>query len=290
MSNSLADPRNILAGQKAAGTRGTSLMWARDAALGTSTPETEPNTAAKAFLDLDDSFLDMGQCDTKGTSLKQNVSTNPIKSFGSLAPQGNLYTDYTGTADVTMQETTPKTFAIYRSLPIGSVTANEDGVFGGGIGLPQDCRYQVCFDGFSQHDDAMRFYLPNSANTEPGDLNLQMGEVMDRPITFTMYPDDFGNLFYEWYMNKNLASATGGDGTTITVSPATKTLVVGATQQVTVSEDSNDVTGSSTFASSDTGVATVNASGLVTAVAPGTATITATKGGATATVAITVTA
>lgn len=293
MSNSLADPRNILAGSKAAGTRGTSLVWARN--VGDGPADTEPNTAEKAFENLDDSYIDMGQCDTKGTSLKQNVSTNPIKSFGSLAPQGNLYTDYTGTAEVTFQETTPNTFAIYRSLPLGSVSVLETadgGVFGGGVGLPVDCRYQTVFDGFSQHGDAMRFYLPNSANTEPGDLNMQMGEVMDRPITLTMYPDEKGNLFYEWYMLKNLLSATGGSGATLTVSPASKTLSLAGvkTQQITATLDGTDVSASATYVSGTPAVATVSSSGLVTGVSAGTSVITVTKSGVSATVNITVTA
>lgn len=78
----------------------------------------------------------------------------------------------------------------------------------------------------------------------------------------------------------------GGDGgtnpgpvfTTFDVTPATTTIEVGNTQQLSVSaKDQNgaNLAGSATFMSSDNTKATVNASGVVTAVAQGTATITA---------------
>jgi hypothetical protein len=67
----------------------------------------------------------------------------------------------------------------------------------------------------------------------------------------------------------------------IAVTPLAATLQIGASQQLTVTgtyeEGSrNDVTAESTFASSNAGVATVDASGQVLGVAEGTATITAT--------------
>jgi uncharacterized protein YjdB len=69
--------------------------------------------------------------------------------------------------------------------------------------------------------------------------------------------------------------------TSITVAPATPTVAIGATQQLTVTghySDSSTVTLTTglTYASSATGVATVSGSGLVTAVAAGSATITVT--------------
>ena len=81
----------------------------------------------------------------------------------------------------------------------------------------------------------------------------------------------------------------------ISADAASYTLTVGATRQTVVQAvydigDPVTVTGEAAYVSSDTGVATVSAGGLVTAVAPGTATITAAYGGKTATVAVTVTA
>ena len=83
--------------------------------------------------------------------------------------------------------------------------------------------------------------------------------------------------------------------TTFTVSPAPLSLVPGETAQLTVSgvAPSNNSTGDRfTYASADAGVATVSASGLVIAVAPGTTRITVTAddvNGCARTVEITVT-
>ena len=74
-----------------------------------------------------------------------------------------------------------------------------------------------------------------------------------------------------------------GDGTTltsVTVSPTTKTVNVGGTQQLTVNPlDQNNaafVGATVSYASSNTAVATVSTSGLVTGVSVGTATVTVT--------------
>ncbi|GIW33092.1 Ig-like domain-containing protein [Meiothermus sp.] len=79
---------------------------------------------------------------------------------------------------------------------------------------------------------------------------------------------------------------------TIEVSPTTATKQVGHTQQFTaVAKDAggNTISGVTfTWTSSDDGVATVNSSGLATAVAVGTATITASAGGKSGTATFTV--
>lgn len=79
----------------------------------------------------------------------------------------------------------------------------------------------------------------------------------------------------------------------VTVSPATASLIVGATQQLTATTlDANNnvlVGRSVTWSSSNSAAATVDANGLVTAVAAGSSTITATSEGQSGTSSITVT-
>lgn len=79
---------------------------------------------------------------------------------------------------------------------------------------------------------------------------------------------------------------------TLTATPATASIVVGGTQQITVAAaDSRGVAIASptvNFVSSANAVATVSSAGLITAVTPGTATITATSGTVVAQVAVTV--
>ena len=65
--------------------------------------------------------------------------------------------------------------------------------------------------------------------------------------------------------------ASGKEDPSLTATPVSATLSVGGTQQITASATS---TGAITYTSSNTNVATVNASGLVTAVGIGNATIT----------------
>jgi uncharacterized protein YjdB len=81
----------------------------------------------------------------------------------------------------------------------------------------------------------------------------------------------------------------------LTLSPSTLTMVTGQSLTYSATASYNDsstgnVSGLSTWSSSNTGVATVNSQGIVTTVSPGTTTITAVNGGFTATATLTVTA
>jgi hypothetical protein len=71
--------------------------------------------------------------------------------------------------------------------------------------------------------------------------------------------------------------------------PATASIAVGATQQLTVTTTPTNATDAKVFTSGTPGVATVSATGLVTGVSAGSATITVTVGGVSDTSVITVT-
>ena len=90
------------------------------------------------------------------------------------------------------------------------------------------------------------------------------------------------------------ASVTNVPVASMTLSPGTASVTAGATTQLTATPrdlSGNPLTGRTvTWASSNTSVATVNASGLVTGVVGGSATITATSEGQSGTATITVTA
>lgn len=99
-----------------------------------------------------------------------------------------------------------------------------------------------------------------------------------------------------WYMNTTWYDSNPGTVvavTGVTLSPTTATLLVGATQQLTPTVAPATATNKTvSYVSSNTAVATVNTSGLITAVAAGSATITVTTqdGAKTATCAVTVNA
>ncbi len=95
---------------------------------------------------------------------------------------------------------------------------------------------------------------------------------------------------FSWTQSSN-CSVTNVPVTGVTIAPTTVTLGVGATQQLTPTVAPANATNKNvTYSSSNTGVATVNGSGLVTAVSSGSATITVTTqdGAKTASSAITV--
>jgi uncharacterized protein YjdB len=95
---------------------------------------------------------------------------------------------------------------------------------------------------------------------------------------------------FSWTQSSN-CSTTSVAVTGVTVTPTTATLSVGATQQLTPTVAPANATNKTvSYSSNNTGVATVNAAGLITAIASGSATITVTTqdGAKTATSVITV--
>lgn len=76
----------------------------------------------------------------------------------------------------------------------------------------------------------------------------------------------------------------------LTVTPATATKAAAETQQLTAVLNGQDITTQVSWSTSDATKATVSAAGLVTAVATGSAVITASYGANTATATITVSA
>lgn len=97
-----------------------------------------------------------------------------------------------------------------------------------------------------------------------------------------------------WYMNSTWYDSNPGTGvavTSVSLSPTTASLNVGSTQQLTPTVlPANATNKSVTYSSGNTAVATVNASGLITAAANGTAIITVTTadGNKTSTCTVTV--
>ena len=87
-----------------------------------------------------------------------------------------------------------------------------------------------------------------------------------------------------------------GEISSLAVTPATASVAVAATQQLTATATLLDgtttevVTGATEWTTSNAAIATVNAAGLITAVAAGSATITGAYRGKTDTTAVTVTA
>ena len=163
---------------------------------------------------------------------------------------------------------------------------------------------------------------PTSITVSPTSPTLDVGAT--RQLTATVKPDNATDKSVKWSSSNNAVATVSASGlvtavapgsatitaetvnglkatcvvtvnaippTSITVSPTSATLDVGATRQLTATVLPSNATDKSVkWSSSNNAIATVSASGLVTAVAPGSATITAeTVNGLKATCAVTVT-
>lgn len=137
----------------------------------------------------------------------------------------------------------------------------------------------------------------NMTNTGNGWYSYTFTNVTSTNLIFndgTNQTADLSRNKTGWYMNNVWYDSNPGTGvavTTVSLSPTTASLNVGGTQQLTPTVlPSNATNKSVTYSSNNTSVATVNTSGLITAVANGTATITVTtvEGSKTSTCTVTV--
>jgi hypothetical protein len=144
-------------------------------------------------------FKDAGLCDSKGLTVKTNVSSNDVKAFGSLQVQRTLMTDQKSTIDLTFLETSPTAVAVYNALPLSAVTADSSGFFQVTRGLPQTTQYAAIFDAFDGANH-IRYYAPYVQNLAPGDLALSEGTPLTRSVSLTCYPDATGAVLYEAYL------------------------------------------------------------------------------------------
>ncbi|MEP6803143.1 MAG: Ig-like domain-containing protein [Flavobacterium sp.] len=139
----------------------------------------------------------------------------------------------------------------------------------------------------------------NMNNAGNGWYSYTFTNVISTNIIFNDGTSQTANLSRNktgWYMNDIWYDSNPGTVvavTSISLSPTTASLSVGATQQLTPTVlPSNATNKAVSYSSNNTAVATVNSSGLITAVANGNATITVTTvdGNKTSTCAVTVSA
>lgn len=162
--------------------------------------------------------------------------------------------------------------------------------------------------------------VPEKITVSPASKSVNVGETFS--ITTQITPAEAANDKLTWSSNNTSIAAVDANGkvtakaagtatinvktsngktatctvtvknieaTSVTVSPTTVTLEVGKTQTVAAKVAPDKADQSVTWTSSNTSIATVSSSGVITAKAIGTANITAkTKNGKTATVAVTV--
>jgi uncharacterized protein YjdB len=150
----------------------------------------------------------------------------------------------------------------------------------------------------TQDDIIVGRFLPRVKVTAVGDQQWARTAETTHDFTVDAYRDPaYGTSARYFIGGAGWAALATGAVVSVSVNPSAKALTVaggaGHTQQLSVAAQyanttESDVTASATYVSSAPGVATVNASGLVTAVSAGTATITATYSGQSNTCSVTV--
>lgn len=132
-----------------------------------------------------------------------------------------------------------------------------------------------------------------NASAATATLTIADAEESDAGNYFVRVKDSADNIIASGDAHVKVGAEAVVAVTGVTVSPATSSVVVGSTRQITPTVAPADATNKAvTYSSSNTAVATVNASGLVTGVSAGSAVITTTTadGAKTATTNLTVTA
>jgi phage tail protein X len=156
-------------------------------------------TTNSVSVAIPNTFKDLGLTDQKGATFKTNVSSNPVKSFGSLQTQRVIMTDQAKSVDFMLQEINPNAIAIYNGLPLGSVTADASGFFQVATGAPTSTQYALIFDAFDGANH-VRYFAPYAQNTAPADEVLATGQILSHGLTLSLYPDANGNTLYSGFI------------------------------------------------------------------------------------------
>lgn len=243
----------------------------------------------------------------EGVTLTNKPVINDIKSHGKGSPTRKIASEAAKGITYTPQETKLINLQNAWGFPLSAVTVSTTGGIKINIpNLPYNIQWRavlLAWDSFNGKD-IFKWWVANKAtvgdrqdqqmkdsNTDNLGVSLSFedpGGGID-PVIFGICGEGWVDLSAV----TNTGFATGTPLTGIDATPGTVTLDLSdaQTQQITVT-DSNNVnrTAQASYGTSDETKATVSASGLVTPHATGTATITATYGGHTDTVAVTVVA
>lgn len=126
-----------------------------------------------------------------------------------------------------------------------------------------------------------RIVIPDGALSELGDIVYKDDKAVGYEVTLDCLPDSSGNNHYEYI------KLPAGTSMSLTLDKSTLSVAHGSTGQIAATTTPAGMR--VTWGTSDATKATVDQSGLVTGVAAGSATITATFGGLTASCTVTVT-
>lgn len=242
------------------------------AAKGTALPTDANSTLSSAYAD-------MGFISEDGVTNSNSPESSKIKSWG-------------GQTVLVVQSEKPDTFKVKF---IESLNANVlETVYGtsnvtvnagaGTISVVANAstldEYVYVIDMALRGGALKRVVIPAGSLSAIGDIVYKDSDAVGYEVTIECLPDASGNSHYEYI------KLPTGTTMSLTLNKSTDTVAVGATSQITATTVPAGMR--VIWGSSDNSKATVDQSGLVTGVAAGSATITATFGGISKTCVVTV--
>lgn len=233
-----------------------------------------------ASASLNGAFVDMGYISEDGVTNSNSPSSEKIKDWGGQTVLV-VVTEKPDTFKLTFIEALNSNVleTVYNLANVtvdgvnGTITVNANNA------EPEECCYVI--DTVMRGGALKRIVIPCGALSEIGDIVYKSDEAVAYEVTLDALPDSSGNSHYEYIQ---LATGTTMgltlDKSTVSVAHGSTTQLVATTTPVGMHV---------VWGSSDTSKATVDQSGLVTGVAAGSATITASFAGISKTCAVTIT-
>lgn len=235
----------------------------------------------------------IGLISDAGVTESSETERTERRPWGYRSPVRTDITTVNHTVAFTPWETNPITVALHSGQPLENFFEMEGGVVHQQVRRPSG--QQLWMLGIDEFDgeNHIRTVIPRCEVTSPGEVVKNSEEVRGYPLTFTAYELSDGHVFDRYFLSdgmwvpvQSLAISFSGSGSSV---------VEGATTQATATAtpygggSGSEVSDQAVWDTSDPAVATVSSTGLVSGVAAGSAVISATYRGASATAEITVT-
>lgn len=179
----MSDNRLMLAGINGAGADGTGLVWM--APTGSTAP-TDSGTALAA------AWKNMGGITEAGVSIKQNVSSDKKKIYGSTAIQRVIVKEREYTVGTSFAETNARTQEVFWQQALNSISPTvSTGAYSISVGSQTRQLYALVVD-MIDAANRQRFYFPQVEVTEQGELKIGNGETLEYQVTMSAYPNTSG--------------------------------------------------------------------------------------------------
>lgn len=259
--------------------------------------------ASGALIALPDGWDTAGEISRENAELSGNGSTENITGYGSLVPRRVIKTEESMKFNFKSQECRKLNYSMFFGSDMSDVHVDASGEWRAYKSANADILYYSIIllgrDGSVGKELFPYWIFPKMSVSSSGSISLGMAAALEFPISLDAYEDeDFGpdGAYVAFGQagagNLAIAAASGfaAPVTAIVVTPATASVAVGATTTLSVEDqDGTPILAGVTFTSSDPTKATVSSAGVVTGVAAGSSTITATYQGHTDTCEVTVT-